>query len=1105
MIFEDRSEKRWKKALIVFIAFGIVGLLIIADLLYSFIVNPSLPTISRINQEKGAFIKAQIEKSEVKVPAEPKNRPVIVSSEPQKETKKVDRNSVKTGNKLDFNFKHRFINSAFIVQDDPQSVEDAKKHVENLDVVFPDCFSIKPDSGEIVQNIDSSLLSFFQNTNVLLLPRLSNTDENGGWLGTEFGSIIKDSENRTILIENILKALQRYNLKGINLDIENLDQESREDYLDFLSELKDLLHQNRMYLTVDVPMNDSAFDYESIGEIADMAVVMAYDEHYAGGESGPIASQSWFTDGIDEMVKKIPKEKLLVGLGQYAYDWNTSKKSSADTMGFDETMTLANEVEADVQTDKDSINGNFSYQDSKGDKHSVWFLDAISLWNQYQISQKDDVLGISLWRTGLEDPTIWNFLSVSNAEHFNPKGLEKVKTLDQVEYEGEGEILKVSSMPAEGKRILTFDGNLIDSADYDKLPTNFEVQKFGHLNRKNIVLTFDDGPDPVFTPQILDVLKDNGVTASFFIVGDQAQKHPELIKRELKDGHLIGNHTYLHPNLAQISGSRIGLELNSTERLIEALTGRETMLFRPPYNTDTSPSSPEELAPIYTANKLGYIMVGADIDSADYEKPGVDKIVSNVLNQLEKNDSNIIVMHDAGGDRSQTVETLRKLIPLLKDKGYQFVNVNDLLGVPKGSLMPKIGLKEQFVVWADIIWTWIRVWGWNIIVVLFFITTLISVFRIIFLGFFVLRSNRAQKKYKPVEGFEPFVSVIIPAYNEEKVIGRTIEWLVKSTYKNFEVIVVDDGSTDETCNVVEDFIKANPNIRLISKKNGGKFSALNLGFREAKADFIVTIDADTIILPDTIRNLIAPFADENVDAVCGNVNVGNVKNILTGFQAVEYITTQNYDRRAFDDLNCISVVPGATGAWKKEKVLECGGYSHLTLTEDADLTLTMLEHGARIVYSPEAKSITEAPESISALFKQRFRWSFGTLQCLWKHRKSFLKGNLGWVALPNVLLFQTIFPVLSPIGDLVFILSIFRGDVGAILSGYILFLIMDLAASLMAFTIEDAPKKYLFFILIQRFFYRQFMYLVTFNTLAAAIRGRRHGWNKLERTNSVET
>jgi cellulose synthase/poly-beta-1,6-N-acetylglucosamine synthase-like glycosyltransferase len=415
--------------------------------------------------------------------------------------------------------------------------------------------------------------------------------------------------------------------------------------------------------------------------------------------------------------------------------------------------------------------------------------------------------------------------------------------------------------------------------------------------------------------------------------------------------------------------------------------------------------------------------------------------------------------------------------------------------------MPITSGKDAIVDAGQSVFTYLRTKGWMALQVLFYLTTAISVLRILFLGVFVRRSKSGDAK--STTPFTPPVTVLVPAFNESKVIRRTLDGLLRVPYPNLEILVVDDGSTDDTVEIASSYAATDPRVRVISKSNGGKWSALNLGFLDTDREYVVTIDADTMIPPGTIYALIAPFRDPAVDAVCGNVQVGNVHNVLTAFQDVEYVTTQNYDRRAFNSLNCISVVPGATGAWKRAAVLNAGAYSNETLTEDADLTLTLLEKGARIVYAPDARSVTEAPETVSALFKQRFRWSFGTFQCLWKHRKSAFKGTLGWVAIPNLFLFQVVYPLLSPIGDAVFALSLLRGDFGAIACGYGLFLLMDLAASIVAFRLDHRSMGTLWVVLIQRFFYRQFMYVVAFKAVIHAFRGGRQVWNKLDRNASV--
>jgi cellulose synthase/poly-beta-1,6-N-acetylglucosamine synthase-like glycosyltransferase/spore germination protein YaaH len=395
--------------------------------------------------------------------------------------------------------------------------------------------------------------------------------------------------------------------------------------------------------------------------------------------------------------------------------------------------------------------------------------------------------------------------------------------------------------------------------------------------------------------------------------------------------------------------------------------------------------------------------------------------------------------------------------------------------------------------------------AWYGIISLFLVTTALAVLRVFFLGVFVWRSYRPPSATPFKKRFSKFppITILVPAYNEEKVIGKTVLGLLTSDYPDFEILVVDDGSADKTAQCVQEIMKTHANVRVITKKNEGKSVALNLGFREAKNEYIVTVDADTVVYPSTVRRLIEPFADSTVDAVCGNIEVGNVKNILTAFQEVEYVTGQNYDRRAFDGLNCITVVPGATGAWKKRKVIEIGGYSGDTLVEDADLTLTLLEKGGKIVYAPEARSLTEAPETVLPLFKQRFRWSYGTLQCTWKHRATLGKGTLGTIALPNMLFFQVVYPVLSPMGDIALLAAVFFGNFEPILGWYVAFFFLDSIVAGVAYVLDNRSIKHMWVILIQRFFYRQFMYVVTYKSVIAAFRGRRHGWNKLERKGTV--
>ncbi len=372
------------------------------------------------------------------------------------------------------------------------------------------------------------------------------------------------------------------------------------------------------------------------------------------------------------------------------------------------------------------------------------------------------------------------------------------------------------------------------------------------------------------------------------------------------------------------------------------------------------------------------------------------------------------------------------------------------------------------------------------------------------------------------EAFNPLISVIVPAYNEEKVIARTIESLLASDYSNFEIIVVDDGSPDKTTEVVKNQFGNNPRVQSFRVENGGKAEALNFGLGKCRGEIIIGLDADTIFEKETIGSLAHRFADPQMGAIAGNAKVGNRINLITRWQALEYITSQNLDRRAFSSLNCITVVPGAIGAWRRDLLDETNGFASDTLAEDQDLTLKVRKLGYKIGYEENAIAWTEAPDTVKGLAKQRFRWSFGTLQCMWKHRDALFRpkyGTLGFIAMPNVWIFQILFPLISPLMDLMFIWTLITSvierlehpaeyaisNLGQVMFYYALFLAVDWLAALFAFTLERHEQwSLLWWLFLQRFCYRQVMYYVMIKSVITALHGPVVGWGKLERKATVE-
>src|SRR5437667_278779 len=561
------------------------------------------------------------------------------------------------------------------------------------------------------------------------------------------------------------------------------------------------------------------------------------------------------------------------------------------------------------------------------------------------------------------------------------------------------EIVTVDQSRANGMRTLEVDKDKYLTASYTKFPEFPTLYHQGAGGAHEVALTFDDGPDPEWTPKILDILKATKVKAAFFLVGVNAERYPKLVRRIVDEGHEIGNHTYYHPNLALCWPEHIRVELNATQLLIQSLTGRATTLFRPPYAADTQPSRLAELIPLQIAQDQDYMVVLENIDPQDWAKPGADVILQRIKQQ--RHDGSIVLLHDAGGNRSQTVQALPRIIDWLQTRGDTIVPLSMLLGTTRDALMPPLPGGQSMSHYISS--TGFRVFHafeeflWAFMIV----ATALVVIRTLIVIYLAYRFRRL-----PNTNFAEPATVVIAAYNEGKVIAGTLRSLLKTEYAGeLEVIVIDDGSSDDTSRQVERMAQDDQRVRLIQQENRGKARALQRGLAAARNEVIVVIDADTPCRCDTLSRLLAPFSDANIGAVSGHAKVGNLRSFIARCQSLEYTVGFNLDRRAYTRWNCITVVPGAISAIRRRKIERAGGISLETLAEDTDLTLTLHKQHMRIVYVPDAIAWTEAPETVRALSRQRFRWAYGTLQCLWKHRDMVFNWNyraLGWFSLPRV-------------------------------------------------------------------------------------------------------
>jgi cellulose synthase/poly-beta-1,6-N-acetylglucosamine synthase-like glycosyltransferase/peptidoglycan/xylan/chitin deacetylase (PgdA/CDA1 family) len=680
---------------------------------------------------------------------------------------------------------------------------------------------------------------------------------------------------------------------------------------------------------------------------------------------------------------------------------------------------------------------------------------------------------------------------------------------------------------------------LISEETYDTLPSRFVARKYGTTDSMKLVLTFDDGPDPDYTPRILDILSKYHVPATFFVIGINAENNIPIVKREFKEGHEIGNHTFTHPNIAKVSQRRAILEIESTRLLIECITGRSTIMFRAPYNADFEPEKWEELVPVAIARKQNYLDIGESIDPLDWEPDvSADSIVDRTIRRKDEMtkqglSGNIILLHDAGGDtRESTVEALPRIIEYFQKRGFHFTTVSDILGKTRDEMMPPVPKGSgYYLLQINYYFAELGYWSSHILFSTFVVFMLLSVSRVLFIAIIATKEFFREKKYAlaawwtPEGVGAPLVSIIVPAYNEEVNAIGSVESLLNGDYPNFEIIFVDDGSVDETYERVTGAFADNPKVKVYSKPNGGKASALNYGISRSDAEFVICIDADTKLLPDAVSRLVMHFGDNKgyrikqggrsgvtagtgmVGAVAGNVKVGNQVNLLTRWQAIEYISSQNFDRKAFAYLNAITVVPGAIGAFRKRAIEEAGGFTTDTLAEDCDLTIRILRCGYTVENDNRAIAMTEAPETLKQFFKQRFRWSYGVMQTFWKNRDALLNWKyrwLGYAALPNILIFQYIIPFVIPLADFFMIVGLLTGNASKIGGYYLVFMLVDLLVALLAFCFERERLTRLLWLIPQRLIWRWLTWLVLFRAVRRALKGELQHWGVLKRTGNVK-
>jgi len=1041
------------------------------------------------------------------------------------------------------------IRLGYAVDWDPQSIFSLKHHADLLTHVAADWFHMVGVESNLVELPNDEIYSCALHKNLGLLPILRNIDGKV-WQPEAIEGLFKSSpEEQNDFFNKLLKRLPKGSI-GLLIDWNELDPSYRSELNHLLLELGNKLHESHyeFWMTISSEKAETIYDLEALSAVVDHFVLTLYDENSEPGEPGPLAEQDWVEEELQEMMHYGRPEQWVAALGAYGLDWNETNEQ-VENLSFVDVMARANlSIAENVTLEAPHFSPSFHYLSGldKKEEHEIWFLDAITFFNQLKIIAPHALGGIALDRLGEEDPGVWKALKIISKMTVEGRdepsieeldGLETLSLKNEVASIGTGDFLSLGDEPSQGWRSMHLESNGLMSSCYEDFPRPACVYHQGAAPPHQVALTFDDGPDPTWTPRILRILKDKKAPAAFFIVGSQAQQFPDLVVKILDQGHELGNHTYTHQNLATASDEQISLELNATTRLIESITGHSSSLFRPPYNSDANPSTPGELRALKIASDHGYLTVGESIDTTDWECPGVEMILNKVKEERSQGGS-VILMHDAGGNRSQTVAALPLIIDYLRARGDEIVPLGQFIGLSRDVLMPPlrhgdVTVAMHYIYGSFATLRFIEITAWTLLI----ITTILSLLFILFFIFCALRHRYLEKRRlksscsfqaqdsisvasrKP-QGIEfhealmtvtspfPPLSVIIAAYNEERVIDSTIEHLLASQYEGLlEIIIVDDGSHDSTAKKVMEWVNKTSStertIILHKQANAGKAAALNHAIKSSSHDYIVTLDADTMVSAQALRFLIEPLHNPRVAAVSGHIRVGNFRHWLGRFQQIEYEFAFEINRRAQDLLNCITVVPGALSAFRRSALLAAGPLNKETLAEDTDLTLQLHRLGWKVSYAPSAIADTEAPQNIKALFSQRFRWAFGTLQCVWKHRSLMMSpgsGWLGWLALPSVWVFQLGVIAITPLLDVLVLFSISMGRGQAIYPYFLLSIFIDCAIA--GLSAHWAKRSFwsAWRAIPMRFVYRPVLGYVVWKSIFKAAEGSWVRWKKLERT-----
>lgn len=919
-----------------------------------------------------------------------------------------------------------------------------------------------PGTIEVANATDTLVRAHAAGTTALAV--ISNFDGNI-FNGSRVARMTENATARAQLISSLTKVVAQQGWDGVVLDFENLPGSVRASYVQFVTELRGALGSRS--IDVAVPAFTSAadpdlrgYDLKALARLVDRITWMAYDEHELSTAAGPVASLGWTMKGLDFAQTVVPAAKLQLGVAAYGYAW--SKPGHAKEYSAREFDALVKRPGAIRVWDARAG----EWTGKLADGRVFWYSNGRAIALRATLALNRRLGGIALWRIGAEESGALDLL------------------------------------PADARRVV----QPIRASKSSRVIRDVHV-------RGVVALTFDDGPDPRWTPKVLEILRHEHVPATFFVVGQQAQQHQGLVRTAIRDGNVVGNHTYSHKDLSKIGSLHDKVEILAGAAVIEGIIGLRPLLFRSPYGKGDT--SGRKVGADQLADNLGEHAVAWNNDPADWSRPGVASIVRRVSAAIQERST--ILLHDGGGDRSQTVAALPTIIRSLKAKGYLFTTVDGLDGSIASPYGSRIGtaatLRGLAIIASFRLWVAVR----KAFLLILLAMAALSAIRLLWSAPLALTQVWMQRRWRrnilpaidPLAA--PFVTIAVPAHNEATVIAKTIASLQHLRHPRgpafLEILVVDDGSTDATADIARSAPPGPIDVRVISQPPSKKAGALNRAFTEARGEIVVVIDADTVADSGLMEAMLPHFADPMIGAVAGNVKVGNQRTLFGRLQALEYVVSLNLDRRAQAAANVMAVVPGAAGAFRKSAVIGAGGYSTDTLVEDADLTVSLLAAGWKIPYESRAIAYTEAPQTMTDVVRQRRRWSYGTVEVVAKHGLHMFdvkSGRVGLLGLPWMLVSQVLLPLTGPLTDLFLVYLVLVHNVSEAALILLLAALGDLLLCTLIVVVARESRKLLLYVPLLRLLWRPLQLFAVVASTARWLGGRADGWRKVTRYGSVD-